>query len=390
MSDELKKLTGKNPADFEPVAYNLINKPDVELFKQLVEKDNFLYDFVKENVAKRLARVCNENNYENLLSFLKYYSSSYEDFIISNLVKFADEDLTDKMLERFENGDENEKTYCAKFFSYVKDPLAIEFLKANAKSQNPLLSANCIGALADFGDREIYNEALDLIKSEDDFDVLEGVKILVSYGDKSAVGEIISVLKTSHLAESIACELLYLCELDKILSDDFSTGLYILNLIINGLGETVALAQVFDFNLYDVLSNLLNAEVLTSQSAVVLLNAKEKFMILTENDEYLYDENSAVKQEIMDIKKLLKPINSDNLKILVDEELYPQNPLIYTALDISQNPSKIRTLLNCDNQTVILKAVEVLKSLKVLSKSDKDIALKNVTDENIKNIILAI
>ena len=390
MSDELKKLTGKNPADFEPVAYSLINKPDVELFKQLVDKDDFLYDFVKENVAKRLSRVCNENNYQNLLKFIKFYSSSYEDFIISTLVKYADEDLTDKMLEIFENGDDNEKTYCAKFFSYVKDPLAIEFLKSNAKSQNSLLSANCISTLAGFGEREIYDEALGLLKSGDDFDILEGVKILVSYGDKSAVDDIIKVLKTSHMAESIACELLYLCDLDKILADDFSTGLYILNLIINGLGETVALAQVFDFALYDVISNLLGAEVLTSQSAVVLLNAKDKFITLTENDEYLYDENSAVKQEIMDIKKLLKQLNKENLNILIDEELYPQSLFIYTALDLSQNPSKIRNLLNCNNQTIILKAVEVLKSLKVLTKTDKETALANVKDENIKNIILAI
>ena len=179
MPDELKKLTGKNPADFEPVAYNIINKPDTELFRQLVEKDDFLYDFVKENVAKRLSRVCNENNYKNLLEFLKFYSPSYEDFIVSTLVKYADEDLTDKMLEIFEKGDDNEKTYCAKFFAYVKDPLAIEFLKSGAKSQNPLLSANCISTLAGFGERDIYNEALCLLKSEDDFDVLEGVKILI-------------------------------------------------------------------------------------------------------------------------------------------------------------------------------------------------------------------
>lgn len=390
MSDELKKLTGKNPADFEPVAYNLINKPDVDLFKELVDRDDFLYDFVKENVAKRLSRVCNESNYANLLQFLKFYSPSYEEFIISTLVKYADEDLTDKMLEIFENGDISEKTYCAKFFAYVKDPLAIEFLKANAKSQDSILSSNCIGTLASFGERDIYNEAIEMLKSNDDFEILDGVKILVSYGDKSAENDIINVLKTSHLAENIACELLYLCDLDKILQDDFSTGLYILNLIVNGLGETVALAQVFDFALYEVISNLLSEEVLTSESAVVLLNAKDKFITLTENDEYLYDENSAVKQEIMDIKKLLKTLNNDNLKILVDEELKPQSPFIYSALDLSQNSSKIRELLNCTNQTVILKAVEVLKSLKVLTKTDKEMALKNVTDENIKNIILAV
>ena len=54
MSDNLKKLTGKNPADYEPIAYNLINIPDVDLFKELVYKDDFLFDFIKEYVSKRL------------------------------------------------------------------------------------------------------------------------------------------------------------------------------------------------------------------------------------------------------------------------------------------------------------------------------------------------
>ena len=333
MSDNLKKLTGKNPADFEPVAYSLINKPDIELYKQLVEKDDFLYDFIKENVAKRLAKVCNENNYLNLLKLLKFYSASYEDFIVSTLVKYADEDLTDRMLEIFENGDENEKTYCAKFFSYIQDPLAVEYLKQNAKSQNPILSSNCIASLALFNDRELYNEAIEMLKSKDDFEVLDGVKILVSYGDKSAVKDIIQVLKTSPMAESIASELLYLCDLNKIMQDDNSTGLYILNLIINGLGETVALSQVFDFALYDILSSLLNNNQ-TSQSAVVLVNAKDKFDTLTENDEYLFDESKDVKQEIMDIKSLLNVVSKDKYKNLMDEELVCDSPFIYSIQTI--------------------------------------------------------
>ncbi len=390
MADKLKQLTGKNPADFEPVAYSLINNPDTDLFRQLVEKDDFLYDFIKDNVVKRLAKVCNENNYRNLISFFKYYCPTYEDFIISSLVKYADEELTDQILEIFENGTEEEKTYCAKFFSYIQDPLALEYLKKNAKSDYPALSMNCISTLASFGDREIYDEALELLNSGDDFDILEGVKILVSYGDKSAVNDIIKVLKTSHMAENIACELLYLCDLETILSDDFSTGLYILNLIINGLGETVALAQVFDFGLYDVISNLLDNQALTSECAVVLLNAKEKFITLTENDEYLYDENSAVKQEIADIKKMLKTLSGEYLNTLIDEELQPQSPFIYAALDLSKNTSKIRALLTCKDQTIILKAIEILKSLKILSNTDKETALQNVQDENIKNIILAI
>ena len=72
MNDNLKKLTGKNPKDFEPVAYSLVNNPDVDLFAELVSKEDFLFDFVKQNVAQRIANVCDESNYLNLMQFLKF------------------------------------------------------------------------------------------------------------------------------------------------------------------------------------------------------------------------------------------------------------------------------------------------------------------------------
>ena len=74
-SDRLKKLTGKNPRDFEPVAFDVINKPDIELFKELVDNDDFLFDFVKQNVAKRLVKNCNEKNYQKYTSI--YCSHRY-------------------------------------------------------------------------------------------------------------------------------------------------------------------------------------------------------------------------------------------------------------------------------------------------------------------------
>ena len=43
----LKKLTGKNPADYEPVARNMVDNADVNLFKELVNKDDFLFAYIK-------------------------------------------------------------------------------------------------------------------------------------------------------------------------------------------------------------------------------------------------------------------------------------------------------------------------------------------------------
>ncbi len=389
MSDKLKKLTGKNPKDFEPVAYSLINNNDAELFSELVSKDDFLFDFVKQNVASRLEKVCNAKNYLNLLNFLKFYSPSYEEFIVSTLAKYADEDLTDKILELFENGTEDEKTYCAKFFSYIQDPLAIDLLKLNAYSENSSLSSNCASTLAILGDTESYNEALNKLNSNDDFEKLDAVKFLVSYGDKKAVANIIDTIKSSNLSENISGELLYLVDLFELLNTNKTDGLFVLNNIINGLGEILGLSQTFDFQLYDVFDYLLNNNI-TPETAVVLLNAKDKFETLTENDEYLFDETKDVKQEIYDIKNLLNSAKLQNIDNSINEQLTENSLFVFTAIELSSNIEKFKQLLNSKNQTLVLKALEKLKELNSLTTENKETALSHISDENIKNIIQAI
>lgn len=389
MSDNLKKLTGKNPKDFESVAYSLINNSDVELFKELVEKEDFLFDFVKKNVASRLDKVCNESNYLNLLNFLKYYSPSYEEFIVNKLVKFADEDLTDKMLLLFENGSNDEKTYCAKFFSYIQDPLALELLQQNAFSENSALSSNCAATLAMMGERSTYDKAIEMLSSDDGFVQLDGAKFLVAYGDKSAVPFIINAVKNSSFAENIAGEILYLTDLFTLFNDNYQDAMYITNLIINGLGEILSLSQVFDFQLYEFLEMIIGFPK-DSVLSVVLLNAAEKFETLTENDEYLFDETKETKQEILEIKKLLSNIDFGSLYLFADGELNSESLLVYTALDFTENEQKVRELLSSVNPTVVLKALETLKRFDSITMEDKNIALSAVVDENIKNVILAI
>lgn len=387
MSDKLKKLTGKNPKDFEPVAFDVINIPDVELFKELIDNEDFLFDFIKQNVANRLAKVCNSSNYLNLLQFLKYYSPSYEDVIISNLVKFSDEDLTDKMLAIFEDGTDDEKTYCAKYFSIVQDSLALDFLKENAYSENSSLSANCATALALFGDTESKNEALVKLKSDDEFEKLDGVRFLVSYGDKSVIPAIVDVMKTSSFAENIAGDLLYLTDLFSLYKTNKTDALFVFNSVINGLGEILGLTQIFDFRLYEFIEMLLKEQT-DSEIAVVLANAKDKFNTLTENDEYLFDETKDVKQEVMDIKQLLSSFKVN--QSLINAELKSESLFVFTALEFANNESAIRGLLISANQTVVLKALEMLKQMNSLTKEDKNLALSSVTSEDIKSVIVAI
>lgn len=387
MTENLKKLTGK--FGYEPIAKHLVNDCDTELFKELVESDSFLFDFVKQNVAQRIDAQVNENNYKNLIEFLKFYSPSYEDVIVSALVKYANEDLTDLMLEKFENGTDDEKTYIAKYFAKIQDPLAYEFLKKNSYSENEFLAQNCATTLGQWHDEASYNFAIEKLKDEDDFEKLSAVKFLVAYGDKKAVPMIIDAMKDSAMSENIAGEIPYLEDIFSLMSENFQDALLMLNYIINALGEILPLAVVLDFELFEVFEQLINKSE-DSKVAVVLINAKEKFETLTENDEYIFDEDKETKNEIFYIKKLLESLNKKELEKSLNEELKENSPFVFTALDFSTDVLAIRELLKSNNQTVILKTVEVLKKLGYLDENTKTIALLKVTDINIKSIIRAL
>lgn len=389
MNEQLKKLTGKNRKDFEEAAFHLVNDCDIELFKELVEHENFLFEYIKQNVAQRIYNACNEKNYRNLIPFLKYYSPSYDEAIVSVLSKYANEDLTDEMLEMFENGSENEKCYCAKFFSYIQDSLAIDLLRENSYTENESLNANCAATLGILKDIPSYEEALKKLTSTDEFEKLTAVKFLVIYGNREALMPILQTMKTSSMSENIAGYIPYLISLQELMQKDYENGLLVLNNIINGLGEILGLYEVINFELFNIFENLTYRQP-DSKLAVVLLNSAEKFNTLTENDEYIFDEDQNTKAEIKDIKKLLSKINKNQLKTLALKELKENSPFVYTALEFAENQEAVRELLRCNNQTLILKTAEVLKKLNALDDTARTVALLKITDENIKSVLRAL
>ena len=387
--DLIKKLTGKNKNDYEHAAEHLVNNADINMFRELAAKDDFLFDFVKQNVNERLSAAVTDENYKNIFALMKVYSPSYEDFIINTLVKYANEDISDKMLNLLESGSVEEKIYSAKYFSRIQDPLAIDALRTNAFSDNEFLNINCAIALGQFGDNESFNTALKMLDSADEFEQLSGVKFLSAYGDISAVPAIINSMKVSSMNENIAGEIPYLMDLFQLLDNYYDDALLVLNNIINGLGEILALSLVLDFELFEVFERLIYKSE-DSKAAVVLLNAQEKFNTLTENDEYLFDEDKDTKNEVYDIKKLLSTIDNKKLEKLIYTELNEESPFVYTALDFATDLYAIRELLKSNNQTLILKTAEVLKKLDNLDENTKTVALLKVTDTNIKSIIRAL
>lgn len=191
------------------------------------------------------------------------------------------------------------------------------------------------------------------------------------------------------MAENIAGQIPYLKNLFELLDEDYENALLVLNHIVNGLGEILGLSVVFDFELFEVFEKLMN-NFDDSKGAIVLLNAKDKFDILTENDEYLFDEDKDTKNEIFDIKKLLNHIHRKELEKYINDELKEDSPFVFTALEYATDLFAIRELLKSNNQTIILKTVEVLKNLGNLDENTKTVALLKVTDNNIKSIIRAL
>lgn len=388
--DLIKKLTGKNNKDYEQAAAHMIDNADTQAFEQLVLKDDFLFDFIKQNVAKRLSSACNEKNFNNLFKFLKFYSSSYDTFIAETFLKYGDKKTSDELLNLLKNGTNEEKAYAAKYFSITKNQNAINLLKENSSSDFEPLAYNSAQALSALNERTCIDEAYKKLESNDDFEVLSAVKFLSAYGEKNSLEKIFEAMKKSSVAEYIACEIGYMESFLQLLDTKYyEDTLIAINNILDGLGEIISISDIFSFQLFEIFEKLIFSEP-NSKNAVILLNAKNKFNLLTENDEYLFDEDKNTKDEVFAIKNLLNDNINDNLDEFILSELNEKSEFVYTATELIKNTDYVKPLLKSVNQTLILKAAETIKNHGNLLDEDRNTALEHVTDENIRTIILAL
>ena len=388
--DLIKNLTGKDPKAYIPVAEQIINKPDVELFKELVSRDDFLFDFIKRNVAQRLEKACNKDNYKNLYQLLKIYSPYYDEFLSSTIAQFANNDDTFKMFELLKNGSDAEKTYAASFFSYVENLDAQKTLKEYAFSDNSDLANNCAKALGKIEDKESYELAITKLKSGDSFEEFSATKFLISYQNKDAIKDLFETMKKSGMAENIAAEIPFLQPLTALLNTEFNDeAILAFCHILNGLSELIPLANIIEYDLYSFVDLMIKSSP-SGASAVALISAKEKFNLLAENDEYLFDEDKNTKNEIKDINILLKTINVSKYNSFIYEELFEESDFIFFAIELIKDEEALISILDGKNQTVILKALIALKSINKLNENHKKLALEHISDENIKNVAKAL
>ena len=395
----LKDITNKDEKKAQEAADYLINSADIELFKMLVAKSDFLFDFVKQNVIKRLSKAINHNNFKNIFKFFEEYSTDYDEFFADVLAKNADEDLTDEILEFLEKGSIAQKTYAAKYFSYIPDTVAIDLLSKYAFNDDESLSYNCAEALGQMHDETSFRMALGSLNTDDDFEKLKAIKFFVAYGKDYPFKEIFNAMKSSKMPENIAGQIPYMVDFIELFKSEFKSEAFdVLDNILVGLGEILPVSDVFQFELYEILEQFINKPTSDDKGKIakILLKAYSKFKLFVENQEYIFDETKETKQEINAIFNLLQAQNKDfwtNQKQYLVEELKQNKNEILSILPvvgdykIVEAVSIIKENLNTEDEIVVCEKLSTLKQLDALNDIDIDSIAKQITNSNIKAII---
>lgn len=393
----VKTLTSKDEKAALEAAGELVKMQDVEAFQCLVEKSDYLFDFVKNNVARRLKNSINSSNYKNIMSFLKVYSVDFDDILVGKLSQFADEELSDEMYTLLENGSVDEKAYAAKYFSYIPDTIAQDLLEKYAFDENEFLACNSAMALSAMSDEKVYYNAIEKLNSTDEFEKYKAVKFLVAFNNKNAIDKIYEAMMTSAFAENIAAEMLYLTSFDELLQKNkFEMAANIALILLHGIPEIIALSTLAGFQIYEFMQNLINSK-LTPLNAQVLLKAYKTFEMLDDADEYLFDESKDTKEEIKLICSLLKSQSTDfwnGAKNLIGEGLQlPAQINKITSLNlikecnlVSFAPSAAELLKNSDD-VIKAEAISTLKELGRLDLVNKETVLNSIQNENLKVIV---
>ena len=399
---EINELIGKDEAKAKVIAEKLVNTADIELFKGLVYKTDFLFDFVKNNVAKRIENAVTKSNFKNIIKMFEVYSPDYDDLFAGILAKHASQDLTDEIFEMLQKGSNEQKAYCAKYFTYIPDTISIEDLQKYAFSDFEPLAFNSAQALGLMRDDISYDIALSNLTSEDDFEKLQAVKFFVAYEKNPPLNDIFEAMKKSNMPENIAGEIPYISNLVSLFSqDEYRKNVLItFDNILYGLGEILPLSQIFQFELFEVTEKLIDVNKsenkYRSKIAQILLKEKAKIKMFCENEEYIFDEDKNTKQELCAVQKLLQAQSKEfweKQEKEVLKELDHCKHRISAAIEVileyklTEAGEKLKELLNHENEIVVCKSVEALSEFNMLSGINKQEVLDRIKNENIKAII---
>lgn len=388
----IKNITSKDIKLSQNTISDLISSKNIENFKLLAQHGDFIFSFIKDRITKDFVKLVNKNNIETVLKFTKVYSADFEEMIVKSLLKFADENLTDEILELFENGTQEQKAYCAKYFCHIKDTLALNCLYQNVESDFEPLKINCILALKAFEEKDIVLKAKDIIQnSEDDFEKLDYFLILSIFNE---INFIVKNGLSSPFSSNIVSTLLDYNDFNSIKNAAEKEEIKrILHILIENYPENISLDTVLYYQALDYIKAV--SEFDDNYSKNILLLAKAKFQEFSSKDIYSFDFDKAIKQEIKNISGFL-----DNLNLTKDEIIFEYNSeksyQFNVLLDVIQE-YKIEKFDNDLAQTFnkekinyefLARIAEILQSHNKIHALDKNV-IENIENYNVKTLILS-
>ena len=387
----LNDLISKDNLAAKGAAIKLLAEKDVESFKILNSKSEFLFDFIKEKILKNLIGAVNSKNCLNLFEFLKVYSPDFKGFILHPLVQFKTPEIEDKMLNFLCSGSDEEKTYATEFFTILADKTKYEKIKANLNADFEPLKIASINYLSNLGFRLEFEESLNILEdnSKDNFEKLTQVEFLAYFGDKKAFEPIYNYFINEDNSYTIANFLLDLKPFSTLIEENKEDEiLNILSSIILNFPDSITFEEINYYINEGLFEFLLESE--NNLSALILFYLKNKTELILEDENYSIDLTKENKKEaniinsklnnaiqIFDKKETLTlGLNSINyfenilsLEIIKEENIEIIEP-IYNLLEKTTNNEIIMDILYClQNQN---KLNETLIN-KILLKTENEI-----------------
>ena len=388
----IKNITSKDIALSKSTIKDMIKTANIADFRMLCENAEYIFSFLKERITRDFVKIINKENLNAVFEFSKIYCYDFEDLIVNSWIKFANEDLTDEILDLFENGTDEQRAYCAKYFSKIQDPLAIEYLNKFAKSDFEALRTNCAIALSAFCDVEVLNEMKNIaLNSNDEFEKLRAFNFIVAYGKDKQIKFVLENAFNSPFATNIISNIMDYCDINhlkNILNKE--TLNKILQLIIEEYPEDIPLDTCYYWNLIDYIKLIYSFNNQFSRN--ILLMAKIKFEEFNKNDIYTFDFDRNIKEEIKNIFLYLNSldIEIDNLyeELKKDKFHFDVALFIIKELKLSQYSSYLAQLINefQNDYEKIAKISEALKELNQINLVNVEI-IEKIKDENIKALI---
>ncbi len=371
----------------------IINSKDIEAYRVLCEKSEFIFDFIKDKILKNLTAQVNETNVLNLFEFTKIYSSDFKDFILSSFVKFNSDKIEEKMSELLNNGSDSEKAHAVEFFTLIKKPLEINKIRKLKDIEfNPLKEAS-VKYLKKFNEREDYNLALKTLSyGSDNYEKLKSVEFLALYGDKEAFAPVFDYFIQSGFSYMVSSALILIKPFEELIENglEYETFMIFSSFLMN-FPEDITFNEVSQYLNSGVLNGLIETE--DNFGALILVYLKYKIDLILSDGAYSIDLDKKEKAEAQNLKENLDVLISafDKTEILKTAILSSNKIQILIALEIMKEEkinfaSEIKNLiLETNDFEIIFPALRIIfgangadPSLinKILAKTNNDI-IKN-------------